>query len=294
MTSSELPLSATGVGDVAVDRPHKMRRALLGGTRGRVGVAVLGVIVFGAIFAPWISGPSPTEQMSELALQGPSWGHPFGGDDLGRDVFSRTLYGGRVSLGVGLMVVVAASVIGAIAGAVAGMLGGWVDTVIMRVVDFQLSFPFIVLAFILLAILGPGLSSVVVSLTAALWVNYARVIRAETLRLRSSGFVSAAITMGSSRARILRTHILPNVLPSILVLATLDIGFVIIFEASLTYLGLGIQPPTPTWGGMLDSGQSLIEQASWMVLFPGAVLVLTVLAVNLIGDQLVASLDSGE
>jgi ABC-type dipeptide/oligopeptide/nickel transport system permease subunit len=161
----------------------------------------------------------------------------------------------------------------------------------MRLVDLQLSIPFIILALIWLAILGPGFWSVFAALAVALWVNYARLVRAETLNIREMEYVLAARTIGVAQTRILLVHILPNVLPSILVLATLDMAFVIIFESSLTFLGLGIQPPTPTWGYMLSEGRNYLQESPWMTIFPGAAIILTVVGINLLGDWLRDTLD---
>jgi ABC-type dipeptide/oligopeptide/nickel transport system permease subunit len=177
-------------------------------------------------------------------------------------------------------------VAGSFLGAVAGYRGGFLDSLIMRIVDLQLSIPFILLAMIVLAVLGPGFWSVAIALTLALWVNYARLVRGETLRIREMEFVVAARAIGLNDRRILNRHILPNMLHSILVLATLDMAFVIIFEASLTFLGLGIQPPTPTWGFMLSEGRNYLSESPWMTLFPALAVILTVVGINLLGDWL--------
>ena len=184
-----------------------------------------------------------------------------------------------------------AATTGSLLGGLAGFRGGVFDTAIMRLVDLQLSIPFIILALIVLAVLGPGFWSVFVALAVALWVNYARLVRGETLKIREMEYVVAAETIGVSPARLLLVHALPNVLPSILVLATLDMAFVIIFESSLTFLGLGIQPPTPTWGHMLSEGRNYLRESPWMSIFPGAAIILTVVGINLLGDWLRDSLD---
>lgn len=270
---------------------RRLGRELLHTKKGMTGAVIVVVVLLVAITAPLISPHSPTAQTVSLAYASPSWSHPFGGDDLGRDVLARTLYGTRVSLAIGLLVVSIAVTLGSILGALAGYYGRVAELVIMRLTDFQLSFPFIVLAFIFLAIFGPGFWSVVIALCTALWVNYARVVRAETLKVRQLEFVAASRTIGSSDWRILLGHVLPNIVQSVIVLATLDVGYVIVFEASLTFLGLGIQPPTPTWGGMLSEGQEFLAQSPWMSLFPGAALIVTVLGINLLGDWLRDVLD---
>jgi ABC-type dipeptide/oligopeptide/nickel transport system permease subunit len=255
------------------------------------GAVLVSLAILAAIFAPVIAPHSPTKQAVRAKFADPvfvdsSSQYPLGGDNLGRDIASRVLYGARASLAIGVLVTLAAAIVGSVLGAVAGYRGGIVDTVVMRVVDLQLSIPFILLAMIVLAIMGPGFWSVFVALALALWVNYARLVRGETMRISDVEFVVAARTIGASDRRILAAHILPNVLHSILVLATLDMAFVIIFEASLTFLGLGIQPPTPTWGYMLSEGRNYLQESPWMSVFPGGAIILTVVGINLLGDWL--------
>ena len=279
--------------------PSQWRRfggRLLRSPKGMTGVVLVGLAVLAAVAAPVVAPHHPTAQavrgkFAEPALLGADSDYLLGGDNLGRDIFSRVLYGSRASLAIGLLVMLIAATVGSLLGGIAGFRGGLFDTAIMRLVDLQLSIPFIILALIFLAILGPGFWSVFVALTVALWVNYARLVRGETMSIRESEFVLAAETIGVAKTRILLVHILPNVLPSILVLATLDMAFVIIFESSLTFLGLGIQPPTPTWGFMLSEGRNYLRESPWLSIFPGGAIILTVVGINLLGDWLRDTLD---
>ncbi|MCA9859902.1 MAG: ABC transporter permease, partial [Thermomicrobiales bacterium] len=259
--------------------------------KGMTGAILVGLAILAAITAPVVAPHSPTKTSVRAKFAEPvfidrSSDFLLGGDNLGRDTFSRILYGARASLAIGFLVTLVASVIGSFLGAVAGFRGGIVDTLIMRAVDLQLSMPFILLAMIVLAVLGPGFWSVAIALTLALWVNYARLVRGETLRIREMEYVVSARAIGLADQRILTRHILPNMLHSILVLATLDMAFVIIFEASLTFLGLGIQPPTPTWGFMLSEGRNYLSESPWMTVFPATAVILTVVGINLLGDWL--------
>jgi ABC-type dipeptide/oligopeptide/nickel transport system permease subunit len=266
-------------------------RTLRKSVKGMTGAGLVSLAILAAVTAPVIAPHSPTKQAIRGKFAEPFFidratDYPLGGDNLGRDIASRVLYGSRASLAIGFLVTIAAAIAGSIAGAVAGYRGGLVDTIVMRLVDLQLSIPFILLAMIVLAILGPGFWSVFVALAIALWVNYARLVRGETMRISEMEYVVAARTIGAADRRILGVHVLPNVLHSILVLATLDMAFVIIFEASLTFLGLGIQPPTPTWGFMLSEGRNYLQESPWMSVFPGAAIILTVVGINLLGDWL--------
>jgi ABC-type dipeptide/oligopeptide/nickel transport system permease subunit len=277
-------------------RWRRLGRQLIGSTKGTTGAVLVGLALFAAITAPLLAPDKPTTQTVAGKFAPPFFvdadaGYTLGGDNLGRDILSRILYGSRVSLAVGFLVTIVAAAVGSALGGIAGFRGGPFDTLIMRLVDLQLSLPFILLALIFLAILGPGFWSVFVALSVALWVNYARLVRGETLKLREMEFVQAARTIGVSNAGILIRHIIPNVLHSILVLATLDMAFVIIFESSLTFLGLGIQPPTPTWGYMLSEGRNYLQESPWMSVFPGAAIILTVVGINLLGDWLRDTLD---
>jgi len=255
------------------------KKAILGGT-------VIVVLIVVSILAPELAPHPPNVSDFEAANAAPSWHHLFGGDEIGRDVFSRTLYGTRTSVGLAALVVAISATFGTLMGAAAGFVGGAVDTIIMRTTDFMLVFPWLLLAILVITIVGTGFFSVVLALCLLYWLSYARVIRAETLKLRDLDFVQASRTLGSSKARILLRHIIPNVVHIVVVLATLDLGTVIIAQAALAYLGLGVQPPTPTWGGMIAEGQSYLSQSPWITLGPGAVLVVAVIGINLFGDWL--------
>jgi peptide/nickel transport system permease protein len=270
----------------------RFREALLRSAKGMTGLALILLVLLVALLAPLIAPHDPAAQVLEWRFAPPGWApegsvtNLLGGDNLGRDILTRVLLGARVSIAVALIVVSIASVVGSLLGAVAGYFGGIVDAVIMRLVDFQLAFPFLLLALIFMAILGPGFSTLVLALSFALWINFARVVRSETLRIRSLEFIDAAHSIGVSHARIIVSHVLPNVLPAIIVIATLDIALVIIAEAALSFLGLGVQPPTPSWGLMISEGRDFLHDAPWMVLGPGIAVLLTSIGINLFGDFL--------
>lgn len=271
-------------------------RDLLGSAKGMTGAIIVLLALIAAIGAPIIAPTSPTNQVVEDRFAPPSFIDPesnrlAGGDNLGRDILSRTIHGSRVSVFVGLIVISIASIVGSSLGVIAGYAGGWLDSIIMRLADLQLSFPFILLALIFMAILGPGFWSIVVALTVAIWVNYARTVRGETLKLRESEYVIAAKAIGARSPRVLAVHLVPNLIHTIIVLATVDLAFVIIFESSLTFLGLGVQPPTASWGVMLAEGRNYMSDSPWMSIFPGIAIVLTVVGINLLGDWLRDALD---
>jgi len=217
--------------------------------------------------------------------------HPFGTDHLGRDVLSRVIHGSRVSLLIGFAAVGVGSLVGATLGIVAGYRRGWFDTVIMTLADAQLAFPFILLAIGIIAVLGPSFPTLVVVVGLSGWMTYARVLRAQVLVLRSREFVDAIHGLGGSTLRIILRHILPNVLSSLVVIATLELARAIVLEATLSFLGLGIQPPTPSWGGMIHEGREYLDSAWWISTFPGLVLMLSSLVVSRLGDWLRDVLD---
>jgi ABC-type dipeptide/oligopeptide/nickel transport system permease subunit len=294
MTSTDMLIREAEANEFGLAEPARWRRLaseLVRSKKGLSGALCLALILVCALAAPLLSPYSPTEQRFELANAGPSLSHPFGGDELGRDVLTRTLYGARVSLVIAFAVVAIAASIGTLLGVVAGYLGGAVDSAIMRVTDFLLVFPWLLLALLLITIVGPGLKSILIALCTLFWLHYARVVRAETLKLRELEFIEATRTLGSPRWRILFQHLLPNLVHTVIVLATLDIAVVLIAEAGISYLGLGLQPPTPTWGGMIGDGQSYLDQSPWITLAPGFALMVTVIAINLLGDWLRDTLD---
>jgi len=265
--------------------------ALASSPKGITGLAIVVLILLVAALAPAIAPHDPAAQLTDMrfappAWAGGSWSYLLGGDSLGRDIFSRVLVGTRASIAIGFLVVAAAMVVGSLLGAVAGYAGGFTDTVIMRVVDFQLSFPFILIAIVFLAVLGPGFWSTTIALMVGIWVNYARLVRGEALKLREMEYILAARCIGVSDGAILLRHILPNVLPTIIVMATLDVAWVIIFEAALSFLGLGVQPPVPSWGVMISEGRNYLYESQWMSLGPGLAILLTSIGINLLGDFL--------
>ena len=269
---------------------------------GRHGVVLVGTLVIVAsvvlaALAPALAPADPIRNDLLARLAPPMWmdggsaRHPLGTDTLGRDVVSRLLYGARVSLLVGFAAVLVAGVVGVALGLVAGYYGGRLDDLLMRLGDVQLAFPVLVLAIAVLSVLGASLGNVIVVLGLTGWVTYARIARAETLSLRHREFVEGARALGARDAAILWRHILPNVLPPITVVATFSVARTIIAEASLSFLGLGIPPPAPSWGAMLDEGRNYLTTGWWLALFPGVAILALVLGINLVGDWLRDVLD---
>jgi peptide/nickel transport system permease protein len=250
-----------------------------------------------AATAPWLAPHDPVRQSLRARLEAPTLegadgrAHALGTDHLGRDVLSRTIFGARVSLIVGFAAVLVGGLVGAVLGITAGYRGGWVDTAIMTVADAQLAFPFILLAIGIIAVLGPSFPTLIVVIGLSGWPGYARVLRAQVLVLRSREFVDAIHALGGSVVRIVGRHIVPNVLSSLVVIGTLELARSIVLEATLSFLGLGIQPPTPSWGGMVQEGREYLDSAWWISAFPGLVLMLTSVAVSRTGDWLRDLLD---
>ena len=286
-----------GVAIVAEARPAAgaARRRL--SFRAVFGLTVLLCMGGAALLAPQIAPWDPGRQMLLKRLRPPMWEarglreHPLGTDHLGRDILSRILYGGRISLGVGLSAVTLSCLIGVTLGLLAGFHGGRTDALIMRVVDVFLAIPYILLAMGVVFALGPSLLNVILVMAVTRWVQFARIVRADVLSIREREFVSGARARGSRSARLLLRHVLPNALTPIIVVATLELAFMIIYESALSFLGLGVQPPTPTWGWMLSDGRNYVATAWWLATFPGLAIMLTVLAVNLLGDWLRDTLD---
>jgi peptide/nickel transport system permease protein len=264
--------------------------------RGRrtpvVSLGIIGVFVLVGIFAPLLSPADPYEQTLRLRFRPPvwedrgSWTHPLGTDRLGRDVLTRIMWGSRISLAAGVLTVLLASAVGAAIGLVAGYYGGRIDAGLMRVTDATLSFPVILLALILAVTVGPSFTNVVIAIAVILWARYARVIRSQVLTLMELDFIAQARLAGAGGWRIITRHLLPNTLNTLVVLVTLQVGYVIIVEASLSFLGAGIPPPTPAWGSMIAEGRDVVTSAWWVSMFPGLAILLVVLAFNLLGDWL--------
>ena len=253
------------------------------------------VIVLGAlgaaILGPWLVPYDPAVQELPLRLSGPSAAHPFGLDELGRDVLSRILSGARVSLLVGIVVVSISASVGLFLGSLAGYFGGVVDDVISRATDVLLAFPGLLLAIALVAVLGPSLTNVVLALSVIGWVGYARLVRGQVLRTRELEYVHAARALGAGVPRVLWRHVVPSTIPALVVQATLGMAGAIIAEASLSFLGLGVQPPTPSWGTMINGGRAHLLDAPHLTVFPGIAIALVVLGFNFLGDGLRDVLD---
>jgi peptide/nickel transport system permease protein len=262
------------------------RRALILGTASAVAL-----LAGAALLAPVLAPAPPAEQVLREGLQGPTRAHPFGQDRLGRDVLSRVLFGGRVSLAVAVVAVGISLAVGVLIGAAAGACGGWVDEAAMRAVDILQAFPGILLAIALAAILGPSLTNVILALSIIGWVGYARLARGQVLVVREAEFVAAATALGAGPGRVLFLHLLPNILGPIIVEATFGLAGAVVAEASLSFLGLGAQPPTPSWGAMLNEGRQYLLVAPHLTIFPGLCVSATVLAINFLGDGLRDLLD---
>ena len=274
----------------ALKRLVRRRTALFG-----LGVVV--VVLLAALFAPWLTPFDPLEQDINQRLKEPGWQtaagriHVLGTDHLGRDILARVIFGSRIALVVGVSAVLISGVLGMAIGLVAGYFGGKVDDFFMRLADIQLAFPFILLAIAVIGVLGPNLRNIIIVIGVSSWVVYARVVRGEVLSIREREFVQAAIALGSRDGRVLVRHVLPNAFTPWLVVATLDMARVIVIESALSFLGLGVQPPTPTWGGMLADGRVYLSTAWWLATFPGLAILVTVLGINLLGDGLRDTLD---
>jgi peptide/nickel transport system permease protein len=257
-----------------------------------IGLAIIGLLVVVTVFAPFIAPYDPTKGTLSDRLTPPAWqeegstAHLLGTDLLGRDTLSRLIFGARTSLAVAVLAILVSGIAGSLLGAIAGYLGGWINTIIMRAVDLAFSFPAILLAMVLAVVVGPSFFNIIFVISLVLWAEYARMARGETLRVREMDFVALAQVAGVSKTRILVRHILPNVASSLIVLATLQVGIVIIMESSLSFLGVGVPPPTPDWGSMIAEGRSYVVTAYWLSLVPGVAIVATVLSFNLLGDTL--------
>jgi len=259
----------------------------------KVGLFILILLCLAAVLAPVIAPYDPSEIM-ESEIQGPSVKHIFGTDDLGRDILSRILYGGRVSLSVSVTAVIVALTIGILFGSIAGYYGGLFDEVIMRFTDVMLSFPTIFLILAIQSVLTPNIYNVMIVIGATSWMGIARLVRGEFLTLKEREFVEAARAIGCSNLRIIFRHILPNSMAPIIVAATLGMAGAILTESALSFLGLGVQPPTPSWGNMLMDSQTYLLDAPWMAIIPGLFIVLTVLSLYFVGEAMREALNPRE
>lgn len=271
-------------------RDNRLRATLAQDRKAQFGLIVLSLFVLGAIFAPWLAPNDPNDMTLDMMNQ-MSVAHPLGTDDLGRDLLSRLLYGTRISLFIGVSTVLIALVIGVGLGIAAGYHGGRLDFIIMRYIDLQWAFPNFIIAVYLVAVFGTGLFNIIAAISLAFIDDFARVARSMTLSIREEQYIDAARTLGFSDMRIMFAHILPNAMPPIIVQATVSVSYAILGEASLSFLGLGVDANTPTWGLILADGRGFISQAWWLGVFPGLAIMLVVLSINFIGDWLRDALD---
>ncbi|PIS30487.1 peptide ABC transporter permease [Candidatus Saganbacteria bacterium CG08_land_8_20_14_0_20_45_16] len=260
------------------------------GRASRFGIIILFIFILAAIFAPIIAPYDPGEIVDQTTLA-PTLQHLFGTDDLGRDLFSRAVYGARISLTVGLVAVTISILIGTLMGALAGYFGGWLDGLIMRFVDVMLAFPSIFLILAIQAMLTPNIYNVMIVIGVTSWMGVARFVRGEYLRIRELSYVEAAKAIGCSHSRIIFRHILPNAQAPIIVAATLGMAGAILTESALSFLGMGVQPPTPSWGNMLIDAQAYMRDAPWLAIIPGLLILLTVLSLYFVGEGLRERLD---
>lgn len=276
---------ADQIAAVTAERPRLMRRLLRQPT-ALVSLLILAGLVLAAIAAPQLTTAQPNAANPLMTFQPPGAQFPMGTDNLGRDMLARFLYGGRVSLLIGLIAAAIGAVIGVSVGLVAGYAGGWIDSVISWFIEVLMTFPGVLLALIVVAILGPGVVNVMIAVGISFVPSFTRVTRAAALQVRENDYVAAARAFGSGHLNIIARHIAPNVVRPVLALVTLGTGSAILEAAALSFIGLGVQPPDPEWGAMLNAGRAFVGQAWWTTLFPGLGIFLTVLAINLLGDAL--------
>ena len=281
----------------AASVPGAATRRLPVNLRVVLGGAVLAFFALAAVFAPLLAPHDPVEQDLMLQYVPPAWsdkaepGYLFGTDNLGRDILSRLIHGARVALFVAVAAAAAAGLLGTVLGLLAGYLGGWVDIVISRLVEIWMAFPAVLLSIVLVAVMGTGLHSVVIAIAVIDWTRFCRVVRAETMAQRQQDYVASAVTIGLGRMRILWREILPNVLPLLIVLFTLEMGIAVIVEAILSYVNLSLASDFPTWGGMISDGRKYVNQAPWLMILPILCVIALVLALNALGDGLKDALD---
>jgi peptide/nickel transport system permease protein len=268
-------------------------RHVIGSTFGTVGLSIFLAIVLISLFAPFLPLPDPLHvDLHHRFLSPLSPGHLLGTDQLGRDLLSRVTYGGRTTLAIALLATSFGMIVGTSLGLIAGFFGGITGAVIIRLVDIELSIPMMLLALLIIAVLGPNMGNLVLVLGLTAWVRVARIVRAEALVLRRREFVAAAYVMGVSRMRVLVRHLLPNVLSTVLTIATLEMSRLVLLEVSLSFLGLGVQPPNPAWGRMLAESRSYVAASPWLIVVPGIAVLLTVLCINLMSDSVRRSLQT--
>jgi peptide/nickel transport system permease protein len=291
-------MSEAVLGDVAVPPRRRagwaqLRAVLWRDKKAFVGAVLLAIFALLAVIGPLVSPYDPNAMTFDMLLP-PSWSHPLGTDDLGRDLLSRIIVGTQVSLFVGVSTVVLALAAGVTLGVLAGYFGGWLDHVIMRYIDLQWAFPNFIIAVYLVAVVGTGLANLIVAISLAFLDDFARVARGMVLSIKEEPYVAAAKTVGVSHFRIMWRHVLPNAAAPIIVQATVSVSYAILAEASLSFLGLGVEADTPTWGLILSDARSFISRAWWLGIFPGLAIMLTVLSINFIGDALRDFLDVRE
>jgi peptide/nickel transport system permease protein len=256
-----------------------------------VGLIILFLLLIMAVFAPWLAPYPPNDPVLKQTLQSPSSTHWLGTDSLGRDILSRIFWGSRTSLEIGLLVVAIASAVGIFLGLLAGYYGGWVNAVIMRFIDALMAFPMIILALVVASLLGNGMKNVIIALSIAMMPSYARVMCAQVLSVKENDYIAASRSLGASNARIMFNHIFHNCLPPLIVMITMMLGSVILAEAGLSFLGIGISPPTPSWGSMINDGQQYLLDLPIISFAPGVALMLAIFAFNMVGDGLRDALD---
>jgi peptide/nickel transport system permease protein len=279
------PVQSRTLSAQAWRRFRRHRLAIVGGV---VLVAIVGVCQIIPLFVP----ESAANQVDPRLFRAPpTFAHPFGNDDVGRDIMWRTIYGGRISLAIGALSVTLAMTTGVVLGSVSGYYGGWPDSLIMRLTDAMLSMPSLLLLIVMTRILGPSVPTIILVIGFLNWMQVTRIVRANFLSLKQQDFVLAARALGVSDGAIIFRHVLPNTLAPVVIAATLGVGYAIILEASASFLGLGVQPPTASWGSMLYRAQALMEQAPWVAIFPGMMILITVMAINFIGEGLRDALD---
>ncbi|MFZ4614592.1 MAG: ABC transporter permease [Rectinemataceae bacterium] len=286
-------MSAAGTPmDVPKGKPSGLaRNSLARNPLALLSLAGFLLLVLSAILAPLLSPYNPTDMNYDAILSPPDAAHPFGTDDLGRDVLSRVLWGGRESLRVGILAILIAGTVSINLGLVSGYLGGWVDNLIMRIMDVFLAFPHILLVISIVAILGPGLTTVLIALGVSYVPGATRFVRGTVLAVKDRDYIVAARVLGASDAYIMFTQVLPNILAPVIIYSTLGLGSAIMATAGLSYIGLGAQPPSPEWGAMLNAARSYIREAWWLTFFPGLAIFIAVLCINLLGDGLRDALD---